>query len=52
MIAPDSQLPTLHAMIQTLRLDLATKLLLAVLAGGAIGVERQISGKPAGLRTN
>ena len=52
MIAPDSQLPALHTMIQTFRLDLATKLLLAVLAGGAIGVERQISGKPAGLRTN
>ncbi len=35
-----------------LRLDLALKLGLAVLMGGAIGMERQIAGKPAGLRTN
>jgi len=35
-----------------LRLDLALKLVLAVLMGGAIGLERQIAGKPAGLRTN
>jgi putative Mg2+ transporter-C (MgtC) family protein len=28
------------------------KLVLSVLAGGAIGLERQIAGKPAGLRTN
>lgn len=35
-----------------LRLDLALKLGLAVLMGGAIGLERQIAGKPAGLRTN
>lgn len=34
------------------RLDLALKLGLAVLMGGAIGLERQIAGKPAGLRTN
>ncbi len=34
------------------RVVLATKLALAVLAGGAIGLERQIAGKPAGLRTN
>ena len=40
------------AMIQAFRLDLALKLVLAVLAGGAIGIERQIAGKPAGLRTN
>jgi len=30
----------------------AVKLLVAVLLGGAIGVEREIVGKPAGLRTN
>lgn len=42
----------MSAMIEAFRLDLATKLLLAGLAGGAIGLERQISGKPAGLRTN
>jgi putative Mg2+ transporter-C (MgtC) family protein len=34
------------------RLDLALKLGVAVLLGGAIGLERQIAGKPAGLRTN
>ena len=31
---------------------IATKLLLAMLCGGAIGVERELSRKPAGLRTN
>ena len=36
----------------TLRLDLLLKLGLAVLLGGVIGLEREISGKPAGLRTN
>lgn len=46
------QLPAMHEMIEALRLDLATKLVLSVLAGGAIGFERQIAGKPAGLRTN
>ena len=35
-----------------LRLDLFLKLLLAVLLGGIIGFEREIAGKPAGLRTN
>ena len=35
-----------------LRLDLLLKLALAVVLGGAIGLEREISGKPAGLRTN
>jgi putative Mg2+ transporter-C (MgtC) family protein len=35
-----------------LRTDLALKLLVAVVAGGAIGFERQIAGKAAGLRTN
>ena len=39
-------------MISALRLDLVVKLLLAVLLGGAVGLERQIAGKPAGLRTN
>lgn len=28
------------------------KLLLATLLGGAVGIERELSGKPAGLRTN
>src|SRR5580765_1638901 len=31
---------------------IALKLLLAMLCGGAIGVEREINRKPAGLRTN
>jgi putative Mg2+ transporter-C (MgtC) family protein len=35
-----------------LRLDLLLKLGAAILLGGAIGLERQIAGKPAGLRTN
>jgi putative Mg2+ transporter-C (MgtC) family protein len=35
-----------------LRFDLGLKLLVAVIAGGAIGFERQVAGKPAGLRTN
>ncbi|MBI1809447.1 MAG: MgtC/SapB family protein [Gemmatimonadetes bacterium] len=51
LIAP-MQVPTLDTMISVFRLDLALKLLLAVLCGGAIGFERQIAGKPAGLRTN
>lgn len=35
-----------------LRLDLLLRLLLATALGGLIGLEREISGKPAGLRTN
>jgi putative Mg2+ transporter-C (MgtC) family protein len=35
-----------------LRLDLLVKLALAVFLGGIIGFEREINGKPAGLRTN
>jgi putative Mg2+ transporter-C (MgtC) family protein len=35
-----------------LRIDLLIKLALAVLLGGIIGFEREIAGKPAGLRTN
>jgi putative Mg2+ transporter-C (MgtC) family protein len=35
-----------------LRLVLLFKLLLATILGGAIGFEREIAGKPAGLRTN
>jgi putative Mg2+ transporter-C (MgtC) family protein len=35
-----------------LRLDLFVGLLLATVLGGAIGLEREASGKPAGLRTN
>jgi putative Mg2+ transporter-C (MgtC) family protein len=38
--------------VRALRLDLLVKLLLAVLLGGIIGFERELAGKPAGLRTN
>jgi putative Mg2+ transporter-C (MgtC) family protein len=38
--------------IPILRLNLLAKLGLAVLLGGAIGMEREIKRKPAGLRTN
>ena len=37
---------------EELRLDLLVKLALATFLGGAIGWEREASGKPAGLRTN
>lgn len=33
-------------------MEYAVKLLLAVICGGAIGLEREVTGKPAGLRTN
>jgi len=38
--------------VSALRLDLLLKLGLSVLLGGAVGIERELSGKPAGLRTN
>jgi putative Mg2+ transporter-C (MgtC) family protein len=40
------------ALVEALRLDLLGKLGLAVLLGGIVGLERELSGKPAGLRTN
>jgi putative Mg2+ transporter-C (MgtC) family protein len=39
-------------MARVLRADLLLKLSLAVVLGGIIGFEREIAGKPAGLRTN
>jgi putative Mg2+ transporter-C (MgtC) family protein len=39
-------------LIETLNLGLLGRLALATLLGGAIGLERELSGKPAGLRTN
>ena len=37
---------------RVLRLELLVQLVLAVVLGGAIGLERELKGKPAGLRTN
>jgi putative Mg2+ transporter-C (MgtC) family protein len=42
----------LHRVIEIFRLDLMLQLGLATLLGGAIGLERELGGKPAGLRTN
>lgn len=42
----------LAQIVSTLRLDLLGALLVAVLLGGAIGLERELRGKAAGLRTN
>ena len=38
--------------LEPLPIDLLGRLALAVLLGGIVGVERELSGKPAGLRTN
>src|SRR2546429_1754125 len=38
--------------IEIFRLDLMLQVGLATLLGGAIGLERELGGKPAGLRTN
>lgn len=43
---------TVRQFAETLQLALLLKLGLATLLGGAIGLERELSGKPAGLRTN
>jgi putative Mg2+ transporter-C (MgtC) family protein len=39
-------------LVHSLRLELLLQLALAVVLGGIIGLERELSGKPAGLRTN
>src|SRR5690349_24545864 len=39
-------------LIEIFRLDLVLQIGLATLLGGAIGLERELGGKPAGLRTN
>lgn len=44
--------PSLAEVAGAFRLDVLAKLALAVIVGGAIGLERGIRGKPAGLRTN
>ncbi len=38
--------------LETLRFPLLGRLLLALALGAAVGLERELSGKPAGLRTN
>lgn len=43
---------SLGGVSDALKLVLLLKLLLATVLGGAIGLEREIAGKPAGLRTN
>ena len=50
MLAPQGSF--MGAFVDVMRLDLGMKMVVAVIAGGAIGFERQIAGKPAGLRTN
>lgn len=42
----------LHTIVDVFRLDLMLQLALAVILGGAVGLERELGGKPAGLRTN
>ena len=51
IVAPPPQ-GSMHDMIAAFRLDLISKLALAILMGGAIGFERQLAGKASGLRTN
>ncbi len=48
----DTDLPMMMEVVRTLRLDLLLKLAIAVLLGGIVGFERELAGKPAGLRTN
>ena len=43
---------SLGTLSDALKLVLLLKLLLATVLGGAIGLEREVAGKPAGLRTN
>ena len=40
------------ALLNNVELDITIKLLLAALAGGLVGLEREKHGRPAGLRTN
>jgi putative Mg2+ transporter-C (MgtC) family protein len=47
-----SSLGVSDALITSLHLGLLGRLLLAAFLGGMIGLERELSGKPAGLRTN
>jgi len=42
----------MHKVVDVLRLELMAQLALGTILGGAIGLERELGGKPAGLRTN
>jgi putative Mg2+ transporter-C (MgtC) family protein len=44
--------PAATGLVAALKLELLVKLVLACILGGVVGLEREISGKPAGLRTN
>jgi len=44
--------PAAGQVVEIFQLELFAKLVLAVILGGAIGLERELKGKPAGLRTN
>jgi putative Mg2+ transporter-C (MgtC) family protein len=44
--------PMMHAVLASMRLELLLELALAVVLGGIVGLERELRGKPAGLRTN
>lgn len=48
----DVQGSVMETLGSVMRIDLGIKMIVAVVAGGAIGFERQVAGKPAGLRTN
>lgn len=45
-------MPEFPSVAESLHLELLVQLALSALLGGAIGMERELSGKPAGLRTN
>ena len=51
-LAAAASWPGWNEIVSTMRLDLLFKLILAVILGGVIGLEREVAGKPAGLRTN
>jgi putative Mg2+ transporter-C (MgtC) family protein len=51
ILSPTSSLAALQ-LLEPFPFDLLGRLALAVLLGGIVGVERELSGKPAGLRTN
>jgi len=42
----------LARIVEIFRLELMLQLVLATVLGGAVGLERELEGKPAGLRTN